>query len=443
MLVVVLASVFVGCPSTPPDEPEAPALALLPRTFAQLPGWAEGDDRLRPALEAFRRSCDAVQNRPPDALRVAGRPAFGRTRDWVPACEAAQAVPSAALDSTLRRFFETRFRPYRVVGDGDDEGLFTGYFEPQLHGARRPSARFSEPLHRRPPDLIRVDLKAFNPDLSETLYGTVDGQRLVPYASRKAIDNGALAGRGLELAWVDDPVDKFFLQIQGSGRVLLPDSTVLRVGYDGENGHPYRAIGRDLIEMGEVSREDMSMQAIRAWMAAHPDRRDDLMHRNPSYVFFRSLGTLPPGLGPLGAQGVPLTPGHSLAVDPRFIPYGAPLWLATRRPVHPPVVRDSVPGTAGTEEPANREAAREPGEEKNASTVAFRRLMIAQDTGGAIRGAVRGDVFWGAGDRARSIAGRMQHPGRYAVLLPVALDPVEPAPAATAGATVSSSSSSP
>jgi membrane-bound lytic murein transglycosylase A len=314
-------------------------------------------------------------------------------------------------DSTARRFFQTQFRPYQVVGGGDPEGLFTGYFEPQLQGARQQSARFSEPLHRRPPELVRVDLSAFSGDLSETIYGTVKGQQLVPYATRKEIDNGALAGRGLALAWVDDPIDKFFLQIQGSGRVLLPDSTVLRVGYDGENGHPYRAIGRDLIAMGEVPREEMSMQAIRAWMEAHPDRRDALMYRNPSYIFFRSLGTLDPGLGPLGAQGVALTPEYSLAVDPRYIPYGAPLWLQTRRPAFPDTAQQDTP----TQDTPMQEV---PG-------VPMRRLMIAQDTGGAIRGAVRGDVFWGAGDRARSIAGRMQHAGRYAVLLPAALDPVE------------------
>ena len=393
------ALLLTGCPS-PSDPPDAPPLTLTKRSFGDLSGWASGSFRL--PLAAFRRSCESLLNRDAEALRVPNRPAFGRARDWRPACTAALDLASPPSEATAQQFFETHFRPYQVIGRGDPEGLFTGYFEPQLHGARQQTERFSEPLHKRPSDLIRVDLDEFLPSLStETLYGQVDGQRLVPYASRKAIDNGALAQRNLELLWVDDPVDKFFLQIQGSGRVLLPDSTVLRVGYDGENGHPYRAIGRDLIAMDEIPREEMSMQAIRAWMEAHPERRDDLMHRNPSYVFFRSLGTLPPHLGPVGAQGVPLTPGHSLAVDPSYIPYGAPLWLTARRPADA---------------------------RNDTSNVPLRRLLIAQDTGGAIRGAVRGDVFWGAGDRARSVAGRMQHTGRYAVLLPRALSPPSSTP---------------
>ena len=332
---------------------------------------------------------------------VAGKPDFGTVRDWQPACYRARQIGDTT-DAAARRFFTRFFRPFRVVAGGNVEGRFTGYYEPELQGARERSARFSEPLHRRPSDLVKVPLGRFRSDAGgETLFGRVQDGTLVPYHSRAEIARGKLAGRGLAITWVDSRVDKFFLQIQGSGRVVLRDSSILRVGYAAENGQPYRAIGRDLINMGAIPREEMSMQAIRRWLAENPTRADALMNENPSYVFFRTLDSLRADLGPLGAQGVPLTPEVSLAVDPGFVPYGAPLFLTTRRPA----VGSGRRGSYDT------------------STVPFRGLMIAQDTGGAIRGAVRGDVFWGAGDRAREVAGRMNASGRYAVLLPRTLSP--------------------
>lgn len=437
---MILAGCAGGPKTTAPEPPvpdssasdssasDSPAtLQLRPTSPSDLPGWSlassagasgAGASAVGPALEAFVRSCDVLMERPGDAAMVAGRPAFGTVRDWHPACYRARALTGSAppTEADARRFFQTFFRPFRVTRGstptgGEAEGLFTGYFEPQLRGARDSSARFTEPLRRPPSDLVRVPLGRFRGALDgETLFGRVEGQTLVPYFSRAAIHDGRLAGRDLALAWVDSRVDKFFLQIQGSGRVVLDDGTVMRVGYAAQNGQPYRAIGRDLIAMGAVPREQMSMQAIRDWLAAHPAQADSVMNLNRSYVFFRELD-VDASLGPLGAQGVPLTPEHSLAVDPRFVPYGAPLWLVTRRPTDPSPAR-RTPRRTPERTPERTDGG------ADTTTVPFRQMMIAQDTGGAIRGAVRGDVFWGAGPRARALAGRMKSRGAYFVWLP-------------------------
>ncbi len=281
-----------------------------------------------------------------------------------------------------------------AIGDnGDRDGLFTGYYEPLLQGARAPDAVHRYPLYRRPPDLVSVDLGQFDDEFKgRRIGGRVEDGRLVPFADRAAIDAGALAGRKLELLWVDDPVDRFFLEIQGSGQVRLPDGETVRVGYADQNGRPYRAIGKDLIESGAITREQMSMQAIRAWLDANPKQAPSLMARNPSYVFFTEITELAAESGPLGAQGVPLSPGRSLAVDRKFLPLGAPMWVDTVAP--------------------------EPQGERP-----LQRLLVAQDTGGAIRGPVRGDVFWGAGPEAEHLAGHMKSPGRLFILLPRELSP--------------------
>lgn len=361
-LLVLLALSLTDCAG--PDLP-GPDLALTPATFSTLPGWA-ADDQLA-ALPALRLSCATLLRQPPD--RPAGpRPEFGRIGDWQPMCNAlATAVP---LDGhAARQFFEDHFRPYQVAGTGGYQGLFTGYFEASLNGARRPDPVHRHPLYRLPPELA-------------------GGRKPDGYPDRAAIEGGALDGRGLELVWVDDPVDAFFLHIQGSGRVELPDGTAMRVGYAGQNGHPYFAIGRALIDNGEVPKEQMSMQAIRTWLTAHPDRAAALMNQNASYIFFRELD----GAGPVGAQGVALTPERSLAVDRTLFAYGLPVWLDTTD-------GDTVPP----------------------SGLALQRLLVAQDTGGAIRGAVRGDVFWGYGADAAARAGRMRDPGRMWVLVPQTL----------------------
>ncbi|MBI3453027.1 MAG: MltA domain-containing protein [Rhodospirillales bacterium] len=377
-LLAALALILSAC-ALPPSAPVPPKLTLLPARYADLAGWS--DDRQGEALAAFKRSCGRLASRPEnEAVGPSGL--AGTVRDWRAVCAEATAL-SEADDAAARAFFESRFLPLAATDNGNAEGLFTGYYEPELRGARRPGGRFTVPLYGRPADLVTVDLGQFREEWrGQTIAGRIDGGRLRPYASRTEIEGGALCGRRLELVWVDDAVDAFFLHIQGSGRVVLDDGSVLRVGYAAQNGHPYFAIGRELVARGVLTREEVSLQSIRAWLAAHPDEAAAVMNKNPSFVFFRALGEN----GPLGAEGVALTPGRSLAVDRAFFPFGLPLWLDAEDPVAP--------------------AAR------------VRRLMVAQDTGGAIRGPVRGDVFWGHGDDAAERAGRMRSAGRYWVLLP-------------------------
>lgn len=370
---------------TPPGEP---VLVLAPARYADLPGWREEDPR--PALEAFARSCALLTGRRSEEP-FARDPRFGRVEDWRAACTAL-SVPVPRAEEARQRI-EAALRPWLASDRGDPDGLFTGYFEPVLEGSRKPEGRFRHPIYRRPADLVTVELGRFDPALEgRRIVGRVQNGRLVPYPTRAEIDGGALAGRGLELAWVADPVALFFLHVQGSGRIALVEGGTLRVGYADQNGHPYRAIGRDLVETGALPREAVSMQSIKAWLAANPDRALEILHRNPSYVFFRELALPEDAPGPPGAQGVPLTPGRSLAVDRRFVPLGLPIWLDTIAPL--------------------------PEGER-----ALRRLVIAQDTGGAIRGPVRGDLFWGSGPEAEHAAGHMKSRGRYWLLLPAALDP--------------------
>jgi membrane-bound lytic murein transglycosylase A len=385
--------------AAPPAPEPTPVFDLRPLAYEQLAGWDADDPR--EALGAFARSCAKLEQY--DAATPMGTsPWFGAVGDWRAACaDAATAVQnSAAQGSTaegsaaeVRDFFEGHFSPYLVIDGDDPEGLFTGYYEPLLFGSRRFGGPYTVPIYRPPDDLVRVDLGRFNPDLAGyAIYGRIQGGQFVPYYARADIETGALAGRDLELLWVDDPIDKFFLQIQGSGQVRLDDGSLVRVGYASQNGHPYHAIGRDLIEMEVLGREEVSLPAIKSWLEAHPGDAPQIMARNRSYIFFEERPELGPEDGPLGSQGVSLTAGRSLAVDRRYIPLGVPVWLDTVAP---------WPEGEGP----------------------LRRLMVAQDTGGAIKGVVRGDVFWGAGARAESIAGHMRSPGRYAVLLPKALIP--------------------
>jgi membrane-bound lytic murein transglycosylase A len=379
---VLVTFALAACPPAPEtEEPDGPRFE--PVGFAALDGWRA--DAHEEALSAFSRSCAALQKRGPET-ELPGAFAPSRVADWLPACAAATAVPPDA--ASARAFFEAWFVPVRVRLPDAATGLFTGYYEPLLHGARAPAGPYRHPLYGRPPELVAVDLGRFAADLDgRSIAGRVEEGRLVPFADRAAIDAGALAGRGLELFWVDDPIALFFLHIQGSGRVRLADGQEVRVGYADQNGHVYRAIGRDLVEWQELRPEEVSLQSIRDWLRAHPERAPELMERNPSYVFFRELGPAAAGLGPPGAQGVPLQPGRSIAVDRRHVAYGTPVWVET-----------TAPYPEG-EQP-------------------LRRLMIAQDTGGAIRGHVRGDVFWGAGEAAEWIAGHMQSRGTWYLLLP-------------------------
>jgi membrane-bound lytic murein transglycosylase A len=371
---------------TPPSTgaPPAPAPLTLTRVgFAELPGWR--DDRVAEALPALRSSCAALVAQPADRP-VGPNGLAGTVADWRPLCA---ALPGAnADDALLRQFFESSFQPLAVVGSDGPEGLFTGYYEPELVGSRQRSSKFATPLYRRPGDLVTVDLGEFRADLKgESLAGRVVDGRLKPYLIRSEIDAGALAGRGLEMLWLADPIDAFFLSVQGSGRVRLAEGGTTRVGFAGSNGHPFTAIGRRLIERGELTRENVSMQAVRDWLRAHPSEARSVMDENARYIFFREVED-----GPTGTQGVPLTPGRSLAVDAALLPLGVPLWLDTTWPA----------GTPAAAQP-------------------LRRLVVAQDTGNAIKGAVRGDVFWGTGDAALAIAGPMKQRGRYFLLLPASV----------------------
>ncbi len=381
-LAVALALVGLWLVLRPqPRLPER--LVLESVAFARLPGWATG--RQAGALSALRRSCGRLGERPADqTLGAAG--IAGSGADWRLPCQAAAELP-AADHAAARAFFEAWFRPFATRNGDDAEGLFTGYYEPLLRGSLRRSGRYRVPLHARPPDLVTVDLGLFRDELEgRRIAGRVVGGRLRPFETRSEIDSGALTGKARVLAWVDDPVAAFFLHVQGSGRVALEDGRGLRVGYAGHNGHPYVAIGAELVRQGALAPEEVSLQSISAWLRRNPDEAAAVMARNASYVFFRELGTD----GPIGAQGAVLTPGRSLAVDRRYIPLGVPLWLDTKAPNPDPALPDRP----------------------------LRRLMVAQDRGGAIRGPVRGDVFWGHGGEAEAIAGRMKHRGRYYLLLP-------------------------
>jgi len=393
-LALMAGAVLAGCdaeeeartPDTPPSEPAAEGLILTAVPFTDLPGWQTDD--MAGAREAFGRSCARLLALPADRA-VSSNAMETFAGDWHTACTALTALKADADDVAIRAYFETYFEPFHVrdAGRGDapdaDRGLFTGYFEAELTGSRIRDEIFSTPLYARPQDLITVDLGRFDESLKgKGVVGMVDNGRLIPYPKRGDIEAGALAGQGLELLWIDDPVDVFLLQVQGSGRVILPDGEVVRVGFAAHNGYGYQSIGRRLIDLGELQAHEASWTGIRNWVEANPDRAQELFAFNPRFIFFRVLD----GDGPIGAEGVALTAERSMAVDTRYIPLGTPLWLDTVRP-------------GGSAEP-------------------LQRLMIAQDKGGAITGVVRGDYFWGYGDAALAEAGRMKSSGRYFLLLP-------------------------
>lgn len=356
-------------PAPPAPQPALPTPAqawptLKPANWPAVPGW--NDDAVAEAWPALLAGCRALK----------------RQSAWQAVCADAAALPPPD-DNTARAFFQARFRPWQATQeDGAEDGLVTGYYEPLLKGDRVRTEKARHPLYAVPSDLVSVELAGLYPELKNLrLRGKLVGNKLVPYAARRDIEAPGFPGK--PIAWADDPVDLFFLQIQGSGRIQLPDGTQLRVGYADQNGHPYVSIGKLLVERGELRPEEASMQGIKNWGAKNPDKLPDLLAANPSYVFFREL---PDSLGgPLGALGVPLTGGRSIAIDPRYIPLGAPVFLATTQPN---------------------------------STAPLHRLVLAQDTGGAIRGGVRADFFWGFGDAAGELAGRMKQRGRMWVLLP-------------------------
>jgi membrane-bound lytic murein transglycosylase A len=349
------------------EKPE-PSLHLNAVSFSELPAW--GDDDFEGFVLAFERSCTVIKKR--DSEKEIGLLVeAGTYGDWQNTCEA------LAHTNDYKSVIEKYLQPYEVRYGDDPNGLFTGYYEASLKGSREQTARYNIPLYRRPNDLVMVQLGDFREELKgQRIAGRVVNGRLKPFESRTDIVQNPPQYYE-PLIWVDDAVDAFFVQIQGSGVVEMDDGSVMRIGYDGQNGHPYFAIGRELIDRGKMDKEDVSMQSIRTWLEAYPDQADDIMNTNASYVFFKEIE----GDGPIGGQGVALTPLRSLAIDHTLIPYGTPLWVDIDEPK-------------------------------------LQRLMIAQDTGGAIRGAVRGDVFWGFGEEAEQLAGHMNSTGRYWVLLP-------------------------
>ena len=346
-------------------------------SWTDLPGWS--DDNLAGVLPALLQSCRALASKPQWML-------------WRGACEEAKGLNSND-SASLRRFFESRFAPYLLTNpDGTTSGLVTGYYEPLLQGSRTRSSKYAQPVLGVPNDLLTIDLGEILPDLKNMrLRGRLQGNKVIPYYSRADIIRREHDFADRVLLWVDDAVELFFLQIQGSGRVKLPDGKLVRIGYADQNGHPYQSIGRVLIDQGELKLEQASMQGIQAWARANPEKLNDVLNANPSYVFFREVADAgSKDVGPQGALGVPLTAERSVAVDPRHVPLAAPVFLSTTQPN---------------------------------SAVPLQRLMMAQDTGGAIRGVVRADFFWGFGAEAGRQAGRMKQSGQMWVLLPPGVAP--------------------
>lgn len=364
-----------SCPACPPTAVTTPvppspfARTFRAASWADLPGWK--DDDIAAAWPAFMQSCRGMASK-------------SHSPAWKRVCDLARAADGKP-DFNPRVFFEQNLQPYAVLaGEGEFNGMITGYYEPLLRGSRTKVKGFEQPIRAVPDDLLTIDLSALFPELKDKrVRGRVEGNKVVPYWSRAEI--GARGDRlpGKTLLYVDDAVELFFLQVQGSGRVKLTDGSTVRVNYADQNGHPYQSIGRVLVDRGELKLEEASMQGIQAWARANPARLDELLNANPSYVFFRENPNSKDG--PAGALGVPLTPERSIAIDPRSVPLGAPVFLATTRPN---------------------------------SVQAMNRLVMAQDTGGAIKGAVRADFFWGFGKAAGEQAGRMKQTGRLWVLLP-------------------------
>lgn len=363
-------------------SPPAVSFALV--DFAQLAGW-ERDDHLA-ALGTFALSCRRVMaaikagnlsgdTQPPPAL--------------LSACEdAAALLSSKPTQARARAFFETHFAPHRVVHQGSD-GLLTAYYEPIVEGARQADATYATPIFKRPGDLINLVAEQERGAKADQLTHARKTQTgFEPYPTRRQIEEGALTGRNLELAYLKDPIDVFFMQVQGSGRIALADGSTLRVTYDGKNGHPYTSIGRYLIDSGLFPAERMSLDALKQWLRENPERMRDVLWQNNSYVFFREL-TAAEAQGPLGVLQIPLTPGRSLAVDTRFHAIGMPIYVVAPDLKH--MSDDNKP---------------------------FRRLMIAQDVGSAIRGEERGDIYAGSGEEAGKRAGITKHRGNFFVLLP-------------------------
>jgi membrane-bound lytic murein transglycosylase A len=364
-----------------PPPPAAPKIYYEPRTFDDLKGW--GGDRVADVIPAFAKSCARIKDDDePITLGLVVVTAADRKK----ACAAVLDAGPSAKD--IQAAIEGAYQPLSVIAEGKPEGMFTGYYEAALRGSLQREGAYQHPLYGVPKSLINVSLKDFvspaaleGSDVPKTIVGRIDGRQLKPFFTREDIDLGnAIAEDSDVIAWIDDPVDVLVLHIQGSGQVTLPDGQVMRVGFAGHNGHTFRGLGRILIDEGALPQGTASMIAVRSWLKENPKRAQELMVQNARYIFFRRIE----GEGPIGAAGVALTAGRSIAVDPRYVPLGSLLWL------------DSI----------------------DPDRTAIRRLVMAQDTGAAILGGVRGDYYWGSGEAAFTKAARMRSPGRYDILVP-------------------------
>jgi membrane-bound lytic murein transglycosylase A len=393
---IAAATLWLGCAGSaygqdqiPDIDPlQIPDTQLEPIRWTEIDGWAADDHAA--AFATFQDSCKPFISR-----RGAARDSRAVAGALVPVCKRA-ALAGALTAAKARAFFEENFRPVRIAKLGETQGLLTGYYEPIVDGSRFPSPEFSVPLYRRPRDLVidgQMRVGASLPNRGKVGRRNAKNE-IEPYHDRAAIEDGALDGLKLEIAWLKDPFEALTIQIQGSARVRLEDGTMLRVNYDAHNGYPYTAVGRVLIERNAVPRDEMSMDRIRQWMRANPNEAQNVRQANRSFVFFRITGLSNEGEA-VGAQGVPLTAGRSIAVDRTHV-YGTPFFIEADLPI------DSAK-----------------------PTTKLRRLMVAQDTGSAIQGPARADLYWGAGDDAGRVAGRIRHQGRFVVLLPRQLDMVE------------------
>jgi membrane-bound lytic murein transglycosylase A len=389
VILVLIATFLSGCTNSPEQPPLATtmplqseaeswyklgkpltiktdnSIQLYPTDFKYLPGWNQ--DNHAQAYASFSHSCQSWLAQPDERI-MSGIVPLGTLADWKQLCH------KTVRSGEEKQFFEKWFQPYALAASGSFEGLFTGYYLPELHGSYKKSARYNVPIYGVPKDLLH----------RHGQLGRLEKGRFVPYHDRAAIKRGALAGKMEEILWVDNEVDAFFMEVQGSGRIIMNDGHIQGVGYAGKNGRPYYAIGKSLVDQGYIPREQISMQTIRNWIEQHPQEGKQLMQENQSVVFFK-LTAAKALEGPIGSMNVPLTAGHSLAVDKNYLPLGIPLWLDA---VHP-------------------EAAQP-----------LRRLVMAQDTGGAIKGAIRGDLYWGQGSRAGELAGVMKSRGRFSLLIP-------------------------
>ncbi|MDP1604215.1 MAG: MltA domain-containing protein [Legionella sp.] len=378
-LLIIITTIFSGFAVF---QQKTEIITLKQSSFQKLPGWESAD--IKKSLQTFQVSCKAFLRQDPERP-VGSQQINMKVKDWLPACRAALAVEPSS-DSKARDFFQRWFKPVEFYTKQSVSGLFTGYYLPLLHGSLTKTPKYNIPVYGLPQNIVTINLDDFGSEFGHRrIVGRIENNKVLPFHTREEINKGVLKNKAPVLVWVDSHIDRLFLEIQGSGVVQLENGDQLNLGYAGENGASYTPVGKVLVDRGVMTKKTASMQGIREYLEAHPEEIVPVINQNKSFVFFRILDRS----AALGAQGVTLTPGYSLAVDRKWIPLGTPLWLDTTRP------------SQSSQKPKP-----------------LQRLMVAQDTGGAIRGTVRGDVFWGAGENATYIAGKMKNPGHYWLLLP-------------------------